>query len=294
MDGVLLIDKPIGMTSHDVVNIVRKVYNTKRVGHAGTLDPDASGLLVLGINQGTRILEYLTNNSKVYDATICFGVSTDTLDAKGNIIATKDITDSTLQNVIEVINSFRGEYQQIPPMYSAIKINGKKLYEYARKGIEIERKARTINIYDIDALCDVVYKDKKAYIDYRVKASKGLYVRTLSYDIGQKLNVPAHNYALRRIASGRFLLEEAYKIEDVKNNSAKLLSLTRALCHLPKITVKPSQEKIVLNGGHLPISFFPSATLSRVVDKDDNLLALYEKHPTKQVMKAVKVFHKEI
>jgi tRNA pseudouridine55 synthase len=291
MDGVLLLDKPRGMTSHDVVNLVRQVYQTKKVGHAGTLDPDATGLLVIGINQGTRILEYLTAADKIYEATICFGIATDTLDAEGEVVYEKEVKD--LPNLEQVITSFKGEYEQIPPMYSAIKIKGKKLYEYARKGIEVPRPSRTINIYDIQMISKVRFEEKKAYVTYRVKGSKGLYVRTLSHDIGAKLEVPAHNHSLRRVASGRFLIEEAYSIDELKRGEAKLMSLTSALCHLPKVTIKPSRENIVKNGGHLPLSMFVTTKLTRVVNQNDQLLALYEKHPNKQVMKAVKVFHKE-
>lgn len=292
MDGILLLDKPKGMTSHDVVNLVRKAYKTKKVGHAGTLDPDATGILVIGINKGTKILQYLTADDKVYEATICFGAVTDTLDDTGEILLEEPVED--ISDFERILSSFEGEYEQTPPMFSAIKYNGKRLYEYAREGIEIEdRPSRTITIHEIEPIGDISYRDNRAYGSYRVHGSKGLYVRTLSYDIGAKLGIPAYNYSLCRVRSGRFLLEESYSLEDLKQGDTVLLSLTDALCNYPKIVASETMKEDVTHGRALSLSHFQTATLTRIVDQNDILLALYDKHPTKDVMKAKNVFIKD-
>lgn len=292
MDGILLIDKPKGMSSHDVVNVVRKAYRTKKVGHAGTLDPDATGLLVIGVNKGTKILQYLTADDKVYEATICFGAVTDTLDNTGEVLFEEPVED--LSDFEYALQSFVGDYEQTPPMFSAIKYKGKRLYEYAREGIEIEdRPSRMIQIHEIEALGDVHYDSEKAYASYRVHGSKGLYVRTLSYDIGAKLGVPAYNYSLCRVRSGRFLLEESYSLDDLQQGETVLLSLTDALCNYPKITADDAMQEDIKHGRYLSKGDFPTTALTRVVDRNDTLLALYEEHPTKDVMKAKNVFLKD-
>jgi len=292
MDGILLIDKPKGMSSHDVVNLVRRAYHTKKVGHAGTLDPDATGLLVIGVNKGTKILQYLTADDKVYEATICFGAVTDTLDNTGEILFEESVED--VSDFSYVLSSFVGEYEQTPPMFSAIKYKGKRLYEYARQGIDIEdRPSRTITIHELEQLGDISYSEEKAYVSYRVHGSKGLYVRTLSYDIGAKLGIPAYNYSLCRVRSGRFLLEESYSLEDLQQGQTVLLSLTDALCNYPKITATKEMEENIKYGRTLSVSDFTTTALTRVVDSHDTLLALYEKHPEKDVMKAKNVFLKD-
>jgi tRNA pseudouridine55 synthase len=292
MDGILLLDKPKGMTSHDVVNLVRKAYHTKKVGHAGTLDPDATGLLVVGVNKGTKILQYLTADDKVYEATICFGAVTDTLDDTGEILLEEPVED--ISNFEYVLSSFEGEYEQTPPMFSAIKYQGKRLYEYAREGIEIEdRPSRMITIHEIEPIGDISYQDSRAYASYRVHGSKGLYVRTLSYDIGASLGIPAYNYALCRVRSGRFLLEESYSLEDLKQGETVLLSLTDALCNYPKVVATTEMKEDISHGRTLSLEHFQKATLTRIVDQNDTLLALYDKHPSLDVMKAKNVFMKD-
>lgn len=292
MDGILLLDKPKGMSSHDVVNLVRRAYHTKKVGHAGTLDPDATGILVIGVNKGTKILQYLTADDKVYEATICFGAVTDTLDHTGEILLEEPVED--ISNFEYVLSSFEGKYEQTPPMFSAIKYKGKRLYEYAREGIEIEdRPSRTITIHSIESIGDITYQENRAYASYRVHGSKGLYVRTLSYDIGASLGILAYNYALNRVRSGRFLLEESYSIEDLKQGDTVLLSLTDALCNYPKVVATKEMEEDVSHGRTLSLEHFETPTLTRIVDQNDILLALYDKHPTKDVMKAKNVFMKD-
>jgi tRNA pseudouridine55 synthase len=214
MDGILLINKPKGLTSYDVVRHVKKMFKTKKVGHTGTLDPDATGLLIVAVNQGTKIIPYFNEDEKAYEATLCIGKSTDTLDASGQIIETKDVKKMDI-NFQAILDSFKGVSSQIPPMYSAIKVGGKKLYEYAREGIEIERKKRSITIYDIKETSPFYFKDSCGYASYYVHGSKGLYVRTLSFDIGRKLGYPAHNVSLQRTKAGRFLLSDAVPLEQL-------------------------------------------------------------------------------
>lgn len=292
MNGILLLHKPKGLTSHDVVDLVRNAYKTKKVGHAGTLDPDATGLLVIGVNAGTRILQYLTAVDKVYEATICFGAVTDTLDNTGDILLEEPVDD--LSDYERVLASFVGEYTQTPPMFSAVKYKGKRLYEYARDGIDIpDRPSRDIVIHSIEPIGDIEYKDERAYASYRVHGSKGLYVRTLSYDIGAALGIPAYNYDLCRVRSGRFLLEESYSLEDLEQGETVLLSLTDALCHLPKLDASDTMKADIRHGRYLALDEFEKHTLTRIVDEDNTLLALYDKHPTKDVMKAQIVFMKD-
>lgn len=292
MDGILLIDKPAGMTSHDVVDWIRRRFHTRQVGHAGTLDPDATGLLVVGVNRGTKILTHLVQDDKVYDATLCLGVATDTMDASGAIVDTKAVT--TIEGYPDVLNRFIGTYVQTPPMYSAIKVNGKKLYEYAREGIDVpDRPSRTITIHSLDPVGEPVQTNDCALLSYRVHGSKGLYVRTLSYDIGLALGYPAHNHALRRVRSGIFDVADARPLEDIQGEDAELLSLNEALRHLNALVVDDETAQMVHHGRMLPIERFPSPQLTRVVDGDGCLIALYDRHPTASKMKPVNVFPKD-
>ena len=179
-DGLIIINKPAGYTSHDIVNIVRKTLHTKKVGHAGTLDPDAMGVLVVAVNKATKALQFLTAENKEYIATLKLGASTDTMDASGTVVDEKIFHG--YDNLIEVLDSFLGDSMQVPPMYSAIKINGKKLYEYAREGKEVKVDPRPIHIDEIKLL-----KEEDDEITFRVNCSKGTYIRSLCFDIAKKL-----------------------------------------------------------------------------------------------------------
>ena len=187
MDGVLIINKPKGYTSHDIVNIVKKQLNITKVGHAGTLDPMATGVLIILLGEATKLSNYLMNHDKEYIATLKLGKRTDTLDSEGQIIEEKEIPALSKENINEVLLSFLGKSKQIPPMYSAIKINGKKLYELARKGEEIERKEREIEIYEIEFIKLKEENNKVSEIEFKVNCSKGTYIRTLCEDIAERL-----------------------------------------------------------------------------------------------------------
>lgn len=220
LDGVLIIDKPSGITSHDVVAKVRKALKTKKVGHTGTLDPLATGVLVVCVEKATKLVNYLTCDEKIYEVEMKLGIKTDTGDITGNIIDEDTNYKVIIKEVNEVIKSFVGKQKQIPPMYSAIKVNGQKLYELARKGIEIEREPRDIEIFDIYNI-----EINNELIKYTVHCSKGTYVRSLCEDIAQRLGTIGTMTNLRRIKSGQFEIENAIKIDDISEE--KIISMEK-------------------------------------------------------------------
>ncbi len=255
LNGILNILKPPGMTSHDVVSVVRKKMNIKKVGHTGTLDPNASGVLPICVGQATKISQFLLDGKKKYRAELTLGLETDTEDIYGEIIKQNEVLCSKAE-VEDAILSFVGTYDQIPPMYSALKVKGKKLYELARQGIEVERASRKVTIYSIDI---IEYYDKKVIFD--VLCSKGTYIRTLCKDIGEALGCGGvMSFLLRTESSGFNLntsitIEELQETEDVKDI---LLPLDYPLEHMPKIIAKSSYSKQVLNGGRIFSSYLYS------------------------------------
>ena len=220
LDGVLIIDKPSGITSHDVVAKVRKALKTKKVGHTGTLDPLATGVLVVCVEKATKLVNYLTCDEKIYEVEMKLGIKTDTGDITGNIIDEDTNYKVTIKEANEAIKSFIGKQKQVPPMYSAIKVNGQKLYELARKGIEIEREPRDIEIFDIYNI-----EMNNELIKYTVHCSKGTYVRSLCEDIAQRLGTIGTMTNLRRIKSGQFEIENAIKIDDISEE--KIISMEK-------------------------------------------------------------------
>ena len=239
MDGVLLVHKPAGMTSHDVVNRIRKIFHTKKVGHCGTLDPEATGVLVLCIGKATKALQFLMSETKEYQATLVLGQATDTYDASGQVVDQK--TFQGVFNVDNVLQSFVGLQEQLPPMYSAIKVNGKKLYEYARNHEKVEVQPRSIVIHRIELI-----DQHDQFITFRVQCSKGTYIRSLCVDIGQKLGYPAHMQKLVRLASGHFRLENCFSLEDIEQGHYHMLSLEEAFQHFEHYVVEDAQ--IVYHG----------------------------------------------
>ena len=239
MDGVLLVHKPAGMTSHDVVNRIRKIFHTKKVGHCGTLDPEATGVLVLCIGKATKALQFLMSETKEYQATLVLGQATDTYDASGQVVDQK--TFQGVFNVDNVLQSFVGLQEQLPPMYSAIKVNGKKLYEYARNHEKVEVQPRSIVIHHIELL-----DQHDQFITFRVQCSKGTYIRSLCVDIGKKLGYPAHMQKLIRLASGHFRLENCFSLEDIEQGHYHMLSLEEAFQHFEHYVVEDAQ--IVYHG----------------------------------------------
>ncbi|MBU3180962.1 tRNA pseudouridine(55) synthase TruB [Clostridium psychrophilum] len=244
MNGILNVFKPTGMTSFDVVRIIRKISNVKKVGHAGTLDPEASGVLAVCIGKATKAIDYIMGDFKIYEAELKLGVTTDTYDREGKILKESEVNSSD-EEITRVINSFVGENNQIPPMYSALKVNGKKLYELARAGIEIERKPRAIVIYSIDIM-DV----KSPYIKFRVKCSKGTYIRSLCYDIGETLKCGGMMWNLQRIATGQFHIDDSINVNElnVENLQKHIIPIEKIFQDNTKIVIEDRFVKFLLNG----------------------------------------------
>ncbi len=238
LDGILIIDKPAGITSHDVVAKVRRALKTKRVGHTGTLDPLATGVLVVCVEKATKLVNYLTCDEKTYEVEMKFGIKTDTGDITGKIIDEDTNYDIDMNKIKRTLDKFIGKQEQIPPMYSAIKVNGKKLYELAREGIEIEREARKIEIFEIK---NIEWKDET--LKYTVHCSKGTYIRSLCEDIAGELGTIGTMTNLRRIQSGEFQVKDAIKIEDISEK--KIISIEKLFDK--EIDVKNNLKEL-LNG----------------------------------------------
>ena len=218
LDGAILIDKPAGPTSHDVVDAIRRRFQIKKVGHCGTLDPNATGLLIIVLGRGTKLSEKLMGDDKVYEGTMKFGETTNSYDADGEILETKPVPPLTLEGLNEEAAKFIGDQMQMPPMVSAIKKNGVPLYKLARKGIEVEREPRLIHIYNFRF---TNYAEPLG--EFRVACTKGTYVRSIAHDLGQKLGCGAHLATLRRSVSGKFDVADATKFDDVMNLTAAKL-----------------------------------------------------------------------
>lgn len=272
-DGLLIVDKPVAHTSHDVVARCRKFLGTRKVGHSGTLDPDATGVLVLGAGRATRLLRFIQGLDKAYRATICFGVETDTLDASGKVLSRHEmpLTESQLQNVLP---KFTGEIEQIPPMVSAIKVEGEPLYKRARRGEEIDREARKLRIYDLrlEQFSPGPYPEATIY----VMCSSGTYVRSLAADIATALGGVAHLSALRRLAVGPFDEAISHTIEAIEMHaetgtmSEILLPLEESLPHLPSVEVGEEVAEGVRHG-----MVFPASVLSGRARSLDGPLAVF-------------------
>lgn len=273
MNGILVVNKDLGYTSRDVVNIVSKTLNTKKVGHTGTLDPMASGVLVLCVGNALKLCEMLTNHDKEYIAGITLGIETDTLDMEGNILST-EVVDIPKERIIQVVNSFKGSYMQEVPKYSAVKVNGKKLYEYARNNIDVKLPSKIVDIYDIEIIDDIVYNDGKINFKIKTTVSKGTYIRSLVRDIGNKLGVPAVMNSLVRNTLGDFKIDDAYSIDDIRNGNFKLVSVLDAIPNMKRVVVNDEMAFKIKNGVILK-SFFDEEK-AFILDKDKNLIAIYE------------------
>ncbi len=256
MNGILIIDKPKEYTSHDVCSKVKKIYGAK-VGHTGTLDPMATGVLPLLLGEGTKLSEYLTNHNKTYEAVLKLGVQTDTLDSEGQVIANQEVleTSTDRKRVQQVLRECVGKQVQTPPMYSAIKVKGKKLYEYAREGKKVEIPQRTIEIYEMELL-EINQQEKQ--IRFKVACSKGTYIRTLCETIAQKLGTIGYMKELKRTKVGEFSLNQAITIEELEKNKENKVFLEEKLITIPKffenvarIILNEQKLKLFLNGVQL-------------------------------------------
>lgn len=246
MDGVIIINKQKNFTSHDVVNVIRKKLNTKKVGHTGTLDPNATGVLPILVGKATKISKYLIEHDKTYIATIKLGEKTDTGDNEGQVIEEKLVPkDLKKEDINNTIQSFLGKQKQVPPMYSAIKINGKKLYEYAREGKEVKLEEREIEIYKIQLL---EYKNSK--IKFEVECSKGTYIRTLCEDIAKKLGTVGYMEELQRTKVNNFKIEESVLLDDItlENVEENLIKIEEVFKEKDKIELDNKKLELFLNG----------------------------------------------
>jgi len=263
MDGIILIDKPKEYTSHDVVAVIKKISKEK-VGHTGTLDPNATGVLPLLIGKATGISKYLINHDKKYIATLKLGIKTDTADGEGKVLEEKEVPDFEIEDIQSALNKLIGKQEQVPPMYSAIKVNGKKLYEYARQGKRVEVQARIIEIYDTKL---IDFNIQEAEIVFEVSCSKGTYIRTVCEKVAENLNTFGYMKELRRTRVGEFDIQNTVNIEDKKSNQ-KLLE--KNIITIEKFF--ESKEQIELNNKELEL-FLNGVKLSK--DKENNIYRIY-------------------
>ena len=277
MNGILNIYKPTGMTSFDVVRIIKKITHIKKVGHAGTLDPEASGVLPVCIGKATKAIDYIMGDFKIYETELKLGVITDTYDREGKILRESEVNVSK-EEIIQVINSFVGEIKQVPPMYSALKVNGKKLYELARAGIEIEREARPITIYDIE-----ITEIEIPYVKFRVKCSKGTYIRSLCYDIGERLLCGGMMWNLQRTATGQFHIEDTINIVDLneENINGYIMPIETIFKKNTKITIEDRFVKFLLNGvvvkDRALTCKFEEDTIYSIYNNDNDFIGIADK-----------------
>jgi tRNA pseudouridine55 synthase len=304
MEGILPLFKPAGMTSHDCVFRIRKILKTKKVGHTGTLDPDVTGVLPICIGKATKVAEYITDAGKSYEGEVTIGYSTTTEDASGELVVEKKVEGAISRKEIQkVLDSLKGEIEQTPPMFSAVKVGGKKLYEYARKGIEVERPTRKVTIYSIELLDDrEEFSGETISFRFRVSCSKGTYIRTLAVMIGESLGYPAHMSNLIRVQSAAFSMEDCLTFEQIEKRmeegtiSDYLRPLEMALSHLPKYIINDKVAEKVKNGALLPIPEYLNNSNGPISaeTEEGKALAIYAVHPNKPgLLKPVKVLRND-
>ncbi len=280
INGILPLFKPVGPTSHDMVSQLRKKLNIKKIGHSGTLDPFAKGVLVMGVGQGTRILEFMKDEKKEYIMRFRLGLMTDTYDIEGAVVCDEEVFVSE-QSIMEAVKDMKGVQKQVPPIYSARKYKGKKLYEYAREGKIIKMPPRDIEIYDIEIL-DIDKRD----VTLKAVVSPGTYMRSLAYDIGLKLDTVACAVELTRTANGQFKIDDCLRIEEFTTDNVSeicekyIRDLNESLSQLSSVKVKPDFLNAVLNGNPIRIEWidqygeFKKDDLIRVLTSSDELIAL--------------------
>ena len=294
MNKIIIINKSIGMTSHDVVNKVRRIFHTKRVGHTGTLDPDASGVLVVCLNEATKLVQFLESDSKEYIAEILIGKSTNTFDRTGNTITEVEVESLDEESVDVCLKSFLGKSKQLPPMYSAIKVNGKKLYEYARNNETVNLQERDIEIFSIERISSIEKLDKFYVFTIKVLVSKGTYIRSLCVDIASKLGYPGLMNSLVRTKSGVWNIEDSCTLEDLENGVFTSYTMLETLKNYPII----DEEECVFKASHgmkiSPSKIYEllSSKPERIVIKNnDELIAIYDYLESINGYKAVRVWN---
>ena len=277
------------MTSHDVVNRLRKIFGIKRIGHTGTLDPLARGLLVVCLGEATKLVPFLEQNDKVYDVEIMLGKATSTGDLAGEVVAEALVPNFSPEIIDQVLGQFTGEIVQTPPKYSAIKVEGKKLYEYARKNQAVEIPQRTVKIFRLERTSELDYRDGLCTFRFVAHVSKGTYIRTLCEDIAKALELPGVMSDLVRIRCGKFHLSDASTLEEAEQNKLRFIPMLEAL-NLPVITVTEDMLKRVKNGMVLPAERFKEKLSQFAIADEGKLLAIYQFEENKNVYKAVRIW----
>ncbi len=294
MNGILNIYKEAGFTSFDVVAKLRGILKQRKIGHTGTLDPAATGVLPVCVGKATKLCELLTGGTKTYEAVLLLGCTTDTLDMEGQVIKTCPV-ECNEEEVRNCAEAFKGEIQQLPPMYSAIKINGRRLYELAREGKSVERKSRSVTIYELEILSIELPRVKM-----RVSCSKGTYIRTLCADMGESLGCGGCMESLVRTASGQFAIENAYTLSQVEELMKKgeidsaLLPMDRAFSKLEAYSVEPQLDKAVRNGSKIFIKEkFKDNEEIRLYDSESSFIGIYKYSSENSVLSPVKILYQE-
>jgi tRNA pseudouridine55 synthase len=291
ISGVLVVDKPVGLTSHDVVQIIRKGTNIRRAGHTGTLDPRASGVLVVLVGPAVRLSEYVSASDKRYQAILRLGASTDTYDADGTVTSSRPVEHITEDQFEEALKGFVGAIEQVPPPYSAVKVKGRKAYEMAREGEEVDLAPRIINVYGLELL---EWAPPEAVID--VYCSSGTYVRSLAHDLGENLGCGAHLVGLRRTRSGRFTLRDAVPLRKLRESFENgtwyqyLIPAAEAISDWPVLELSEEQVDLVRHGHRIPADT-DDTKLARGVSLDGELVALLEYVPEAHQWQPKKVFY---
>ncbi|KOP67681.1 pseudouridine synthase [Bacillus sp. FJAT-18019] len=299
LEGILAVHKPAGWTSHDVVAKVRGIVRLKRIGHTGTLDPEVTGVLPLCLGRATRVVEYLQELPKEYHAVLRLGYATDTEDVTGNVIETADEVHVTESEALAALQSFTGRISQVPPMFSAVKVNGKRLYELAREGKTVERKSREVTIHEIE-MTDFHPGDGYTDISFRVLCSKGTYIRTLCVDIGRKLGLPSVMVKLVRTVSAGITEEQCLTLEQIEQFMkdetlhTRLIPVDQSIQYLPRHTVSEEKKDAALQGQRLSARAVEPAVNSsepiRLYDINGNFLGIYKQQEETGAIIPVKVF----
>ena len=286
MDGIIIVNKEKDYTSRDVVNVISKIMGTKKVGHTGTLDPLATGVLVVCIGNATKLVDMITDLDKEYIAEAVLGMKTDTMDMTGNVLERQDVTILT-NDIKRALKLMVGKYEQEVPSYSAVKIKGKKLYEYAREGKEVVLPKRQVEVKELKLINEVKYCSNKTIFEFVTTVSKGTYIRSLITDIASKLDTIGSMVHLQRTRQGRFKIEDSYTLDDIKNGNYKLLSIEEVL-DMDKVLITDDIKKQIYNGAEVPNIYNKSEIL--FVD-NKGAVAIYKEIDGK--LKAHKMFRVE-
>ena len=294
MNGIIVINKEKGMTSHDVVNQVRKIFKTKKVGHLGTLDPNATGVLAICINDATKLVQFLLEHNKTYIARVCLGKKTDTYDLDGTIISSVKVEKIDVTKLDDIIKNFIGKQLQVPPIYSSIKVNGKKLYEYARNNEKVNILPREIEVYKIKRISELVYENECCFFDLYLEVSKGTYIRSLCLDIGAKMNIPSSMAELCRIKLGNFDIKDSYTLKDISEGNYRLITMTESLNDLPFFSSEEVIEKAKF-GMKIDVKMILENLIDKpkkiAIGEKNELIAIYELTSDLNYYKAVRVWN---